>query len=79
MKKILSAVVVLVTGLVLTGEGMAQMGGPMYGPGIGRRRDGARHDGRTGRRTELPRHGGRGWSGGVFRRREDRPRRSRGD
>ena len=35
MKKILSAVVVLVTGLVLTGEGMAQMGGPMYGPGMG--------------------------------------------
>ena len=33
MKRILSVVVVLVAGLVLAGEGMAQMGGPMYGPG----------------------------------------------
>ncbi len=33
MKRILSVVVVLIAGLVLTGEGTAQMGGPMYGPG----------------------------------------------
>ena len=59
MTKILSVVVVLVAGLVLAGEGMAQMGGPMYGQGSSGMGPGMMGGGRMG-------HGMMGGAGGAW-------------